>query len=56
MTMSDAWEQIRAPRSNIAYSGNYMQKQKIKTAAVSRVTPFQTKNVIRPFGNDEEDD
>ena len=53
--MLDAWEKIRAPRSVIAYSGNNMQKQKIKTAAMNRVPPFQTTNANIPVENNEDD-
>ena len=55
MTMLDAWEMIRAPRSTVNYNGNYMQKQKIKKAAISRVSPFQTKNSNIPVENNEDD-
>ena len=40
MTMSDAWETIRAPRSVITYSGNYMQKQKNQNRRDEQGPPF----------------
>ena len=40
-TMAATWSQIR--KTSVQYTGNRMQRQKIKTAALNRDAPFKTK-------------